>query len=70
MTGVTLEQHDAELGLQRLDGLAQRRLRDAELHRRTTEMQMVGDGDSSAQMPQLHTARIQAGYDRHFAADA
>ncbi|MNY48640.1 hypothetical protein D3C86_1839890 [compost metagenome] len=50
----TLEQAHAQLVLQRLDLLAQRRLGDAQLQGRATEVQLLGDGDEIAQVAEFH----------------
>ena len=48
-----LEQLNSELGLESLDLQAQRRLRDAELPRRSTEVELFGDGDEVAEVAQF-----------------
>src|SRR3712207_8129111 len=47
------EEQEPELLLQRLDLLAERRLRDVEPRRRAPEMQLVRDAQEIAQVPQL-----------------
>src|SRR5690606_35522907 len=54
-----VEQAGTELAFERLDLLTQRWLRDAELVRRPPEMQVVGDGQHAAQLPEFHTKTIQ-----------
>jgi len=48
------EQPDAEFGLQRLDGLAERRLRHRQSLGGSTEMQLLRHGEEIAQLPQIH----------------
>ena len=51
------EQLDPQRGLERLDPLAQRRLRDVQALRGTREMQLLGDGDEVAEVSdQIHRA--------------
>ncbi len=51
------EQLDAQRGLERLDPLAQRRLRDVQALRGAREMQLLGDGDEVAEVSeQVHRA--------------
>ena len=52
------QQLDAERRLERLDALAQRRLRDVQPRRGAAEMQLLGDGHEVAQVPQqVHDAQ-------------
>jgi len=53
-TAPTGEQGHAELGFQRLDLLAQRRLRDVQALRGSGEVALFGHGDEVAQMAQVH----------------
>jgi hypothetical protein len=46
------EQLDAQRGLERLDALAERRLRDVQARGGAAEVQLLGDGDEVAQVAQ------------------
>ncbi len=48
------EQLHPQLGLQRADLLAQRRLGDVQAKRGAREVQLLGDGDEIAQVAQFH----------------
>jgi hypothetical protein len=52
------EQLDLELGFERTDLLAKRRLLDAEAFRRTGDMTLVGDRDEVTEMAQFHMRNI------------
>ena len=56
----TSQQLNPELGLELLDLLRQRRLRDVQALRRATEMALLGDCDEVAQVSQLHGANLPA----------
>ena len=51
---VAQQQLGADLGLERLDLLTQRRLRDVQALRRAAEVQLFGDGDEVSEVAQLH----------------
>ncbi|MDT4882765.1 hypothetical protein FQZ97_1187450 [compost metagenome] len=51
-----LEEPHVQLPLQRLYRLAERRLRHVETSGRMAEMQLFGDGDELAELPQIHDA--------------
>ena len=60
------EELDVELGLERLDLLAERRLLHAQPLGRPGDMLLLGDGDEIAEMTQLHAIPISYGnYDFH-----
>jgi hypothetical protein len=54
-----LEELDAELPLQALDALGERRLRHAESIGCPAEMQLLADGDEMAQLTKINHARIR-----------
>ncbi|MNN04923.1 hypothetical protein D3C81_1176640 [compost metagenome] len=55
-----LEQAHAQLLLQRLDLLAQRRLGNAQLQGGAAEVQLFGNGDEIAQVAEFHDASIES----------
>ena len=61
---VALEQLHTELGLERADLLAHARLRQVQAIGRPAEVQLLGDGDERAQLPELHRRMIGAAFHR------
>jgi hypothetical protein len=65
----SIEQAATEIGLERLNLPAQRRLSNAQPLGRPSEVTLLGDGGKVAQVAQVHAPTIPANYLPHYAND-